>query len=51
MAMTSRFESLAMELNNQYDVVYARPKMLIPPKTIEVGVKRPEVTVRAPRIL
>ena len=51
MAMTSRFESLAMELNNQYQVVYARPKMLVPPKTIEVGVKRPEVTVRAPRIL
>jgi VWFA-related protein len=51
MAMTSRFESLAMELNNQYQVVYARPKMLIPPKTIEVGVKRPEVIVRAPRIL
>jgi len=51
MAMTSRFESLAMELNHQYHVVYARPKMLIPPKSIEVGVKRPEVTVRAPRIL
>jgi VWFA-related protein len=51
MAMTPRFESLAMELNHQYQVVYARPKMLIPPKTIEVGVKRPEVTVRAPRIL
>lgn len=51
MAMTSRFESLATELNNQYQVVYARPKTLVPPKTIDVGVKRPEVTVRAPRIL
>ena len=51
MAMTSRFESLAAELNHQYQVVYARPKTLIPPKTIDVGVKRPEVTVRAPRVL
>ena len=51
MAMTSRFESLAAELNHQYQVAYARPKTLIPPKTIDVGVKRPEVTVRAPRVL
>jgi VWFA-related protein len=51
MVMTPRFESLAMELNHQYQVVYARPKMLIPPKTIEVGVKRPDVIVRAPRVL
>ena len=51
MAMTTRFQSLASELNNQYQVVYARPKMLIPPKTIEVGVRRSDVVVRAPRIL
>jgi VWFA-related protein len=50
MSMTTRLQSLASELNNQYQVVYARPKMLIPPKTIEVGVKRPDVVVRAPRV-
>jgi hypothetical protein len=31
-------------------VVYARPKTLIPPKTIEVGVRKPDVVVRAPRV-
>jgi VWFA-related protein len=50
MSMTTRLQSLASELNHQYQVVYARPKMLIPPKTIEVGVKRPDVVVRAPRV-
>ncbi len=50
MAMTPRLQSLAVELNNQYQVVYARPKMLIPPNTIEVGVRRPDVVVRAPRV-
>ena len=50
MSMTQRFRLLADELNKQYQVVYARPKMLIPPKTIDVTVKPPELTVRAPRI-
>jgi VWFA-related protein len=50
MAMTSRLHSLATELNNQYQIVYARPKALIPPKTIEVGVRKPDVVVRAPRV-
>lgn len=50
MSMTTRLQSLASELNHQYQVVYARPKMLIPPKTIEVGVKRADVVVRAPRV-
>jgi VWFA-related protein len=51
MAMTPRLQSLAAELNHQYQVVYARPKMLIPPKTIEVGVRKADVVVRAPRVL
>ena len=51
MSMTPRLQSLAAELNHQYQVVYARPKMLIPPKTIEVGVRKPGVIVRAPRVL
>jgi VWFA-related protein len=50
MSMTTRLQSLASELNNQYQVVYARPKMLVPPKTIQVGVKRADVVVRAPRV-
>ncbi len=50
MAMTSRLQSLATELNNQYQIVYARPKTLIPPKTIDVGVRKPDVVVRAPRV-
>ena len=50
MAMTSRLRSLASELNHQYEVVYARPKMLIPPETLEIGVRKPDVTVRAPRV-
>ena len=50
MAMTPRLQSLATELNNQYQVVYARPKALIPPKTIDVTVRKPEVVVRAPRV-
>lgn len=50
MAMTPRLQSLATELNNQYRIVYARPKALIPPKTIDVGVRRPDAVVRAPRI-
>ena len=50
MAMTPRLQSLATELNHQYQVVYARPKTLLPPETIEVGVRRSGVVVRAPRV-
>jgi VWFA-related protein len=51
MVMTSRLQSLAAELNHQYQIVYARPKMLIPPRTIDVNVRKPDVVVRAPRVL
>jgi VWFA-related protein len=50
MAMTPRLQSLALELNHQYQVVYARPKMLVPPTTLQVGVRKPDVVVRAPRV-
>lgn len=50
MAMTAQLQALATELNNQYQVVYARPKMLIPPKTLQVGTRKPDVVVRAPRV-
>jgi VWFA-related protein len=50
MSMTPRLQSLALELNHQYEVVYARPKMLVPPETLQVGVRKPDVVVRAPRV-
>jgi VWFA-related protein len=40
--------SLARELTNQYRIVYSRPDTLIPPEKLEVTVKRPGLTVRAP---
>jgi VWA domain-containing protein len=49
MALTDRLQSLGNELEHQYQVVYARPSRLVPPKTVEVTAKRPSVTVRAPR--
>jgi Ca-activated chloride channel family protein len=49
MAIGERLQSLWNELINQYEVTYARTKTLIPPKGVEVTVKRPEVTVRARR--
>jgi hypothetical protein len=49
LAFNDRLRALAAELNGQYQVTYARPKTLIPPKEMEVSSKRPEVTVRARR--
>ena len=47
MALNDRLQSLGNELENQHQVVYARPSKLVPPKSMEVTVKRPSVTVRA----
>ena len=41
MALADRLQSLGNELENQYQVTYARPSRLIPPKSMEVTVKRP----------
>jgi VWFA-related protein len=49
MAISERLGLLANELNNQYQITYARPPKLIPPKSLEVSAKRPGVTVRARR--
>jgi VWFA-related protein len=49
LAFGDRLRSLAAELNGQYQVAYARPRTLIPPKAMEVTSKRPDVTVRARR--
>jgi hypothetical protein len=51
MALTDRLQSLGNEIENQYQVIYARPSRLVPPKSIEVTSKRPTVTVRARRLL
>ena len=50
MALSERLQSLGRELESQYQIVYARPQRLVPPKTLEVTSKRPSVTVRARRI-
>lgn len=50
MALGGRLRELAAELNKQYRVVYARPPALIPPDSIEIQTRRPELRVRATRI-
>ena len=49
MAISERLQLLGNELNSQYQITYARPPKLIPPKSLEVSTKRPGVTVRARR--
>jgi len=49
MAISERLQVLGNELNNQYQITYARPPKLIPPKSLEVSAKSPGVTVRARR--
>jgi hypothetical protein len=43
MALDERLRSIGNELEHQYQVTYARPRTLIPPKSLEVSVKRPGV--------
>jgi Ca-activated chloride channel family protein len=49
MALGPTLRALAARLQNQYEVVYARPASLLSPDELEVSVKRPELIVRAPR--
>jgi VWFA-related protein len=49
MALTDRLQVLGRELNGQYRITYARPRTLLPPKAMEVAVKRPGLTARARR--
>jgi VWFA-related protein len=44
-----RMKQLASEMINQYVVSYSRPETLIPPEKLEVTVKQPGLTVRAPK--
>jgi VWFA-related protein len=46
MALTPELTSIAVQLRNQYRVVYARPESLIPPEKIDVAVKKPGRTAR-----
>ena len=46
MALGERLHVVLDEINNQYKVTYGRPKSLIPPTSLDVTSKRPDVTVR-----
>jgi VWFA-related protein len=46
MALQSRLDAVATDLEQQYHVVYGRPGMLVPPRKTEVNVSRPGVHVR-----
>lgn len=50
-SLPGKMRELAAEIKNQYAVVYSRPQSLIPPESIEVAVRRPELVVRAQRVL
>lgn len=47
MALSDRLRDLAVELRNQYQIVYSRPESLIAPDKLEISVRRPGLTVRA----
>lgn len=49
--LSDRMEQLADELLNQYVVTYSRPEQLIPPEKLDVSVKKPGLTARAPKRL
>jgi Ca-activated chloride channel family protein len=49
MALGDRLRELSAELRNQYQVVYSRPEALIVRETVEISLKRPGLTVRAPQ--
>lgn len=47
-ALTQAFTQLAGQIQARYDVVYARPDMLVPPERLQVEVKRSGVRVASP---
>lgn len=47
-ALPEKLKQVGQELLNQYVVTYVRPETLIPPEDLDVTVKRPGLTVRAP---
>jgi len=46
-ALELKAQQLGAEISNQYRVTYARPERLIPPKRIEVSVRRPNLRTRS----
>jgi Ca-activated chloride channel family protein len=50
MALGDRLHVVLEEINNQYKVTYGRPKTLIPPDSLDVSSKRPDVRVRARQV-
>jgi VWFA-related protein len=49
--LADRLAQVADEMTNQYVVSYSRPETLIPPEKLEITVKKPGLTVRAPKRL
>lgn len=45
--LPQKLEELATELKSQYLLVYARTQTLIPPKKLQISVRRPGLTTRA----
>ena len=50
MSLSDRLQSLSRELASQYQVAYTRPDGLIPPRTLDLTVRAPRLTVRATRV-
>jgi hypothetical protein len=46
MAYRDALARVAEDLANQYKIIYGRPGVLVPPKTFEVSVKKPDLTAR-----
>jgi VWFA-related protein len=45
-ALEVKARQMATEISNQYRVTYARPERLVPPKSTEVSVRRPDLKAR-----
>jgi hypothetical protein len=47
-ALATTFTQVASLLASQYDITYARPESLVPPKRVNVSVSRPDTKLLAP---
>jgi hypothetical protein len=47
-ALATTFTQVASLLASQYDITYARPESLVPPKRVDVAVSRPDTKLLAP---
>jgi VWFA-related protein len=47
-ALATTFSQVASLLASQYDITYARPESLVPPKRVNVAVSRPDTKLLAP---